>query len=145
MNIYSILFVGLIAFQPALAAPVSSEILAKGSQSWDGAPIEYRQGPAELTVQRIRVSAGGEAVALPIHCHTIPLAAYVTQGSVRVVKTSGEERIFKSGDAFIEVMNQWHKGIFVEDTELIVVYAGAKDVPISFKQDEGSPLAASCN
>lgn len=127
----------------AVAGDVSTAILAQGSASWDGGSIQYAEGAPELTVQQIKVEAGGELVSLPIHCHRIPLAAYVAKGSVRVVKSSGEEHLFKTGDAFIEVMGQWHKGTFVEPTELIVFYAGAKGVPLSIKQGEAP--AQVCN
>jgi len=56
---------------------------------------------------------------------------------VKVVKPSGEYKLFKAGDAFIEVVNKWHKGIFVEDTELIVFYAGTNGVALSVKKEGG--------
>jgi quercetin dioxygenase-like cupin family protein len=141
----SLLTVLLFLQQPAaLADPISSEILAKGSTSWDGGRVEYAQGVAELTVQRIRVAAGGQALALPVHCHAVPLAAYVTSGSVRVVKPSGQEQSFHAGDAFIEVMSQWHQGVFVEDTELIVFYAGIAGAPISTQPGDDSIPADRC-
>ncbi len=62
-------------------------------------------------------------------------AAYVLKGSVRVVKLSGESKLFNAGDAFIEVMNKWHKGVFVEDTELIAFYAGNKGRALLVKKD----------
>lgn len=130
-------FLALLLIQPfAQAGEVTTAILAQGSSSWDGGPIRYPAGAPELSVQRIEVEAGSEAVSLPIHCHRIPLAAYVAKGSVRVVKSSGEERQFKAGDAFIEVMGQWHKGVFQETTELIVFYAGERGAPLSVKQGE---------
>lgn len=128
----------------ALAGPISSEILVQGSTSWDGGSVEYAQGVPELTVQRIRVAAGSAILSLPVHCHTIPLAAYVASGSVRVVKPSGQERSFRAGDAFIEVMSQWHQGVFVDDTELIVFYAGASGLPISVQPGGDPALTARC-
>ena len=61
-----------------------------------------------------------------------------------MVNSSGENKLFQAGDAFIEVMNKWHKGIFVEDTELIVFYAGQKGVALSVKKDGSSPLFKAC-
>lgn len=134
MKTPSLLLALLFTAPFALAGEVTSSILNQGSSSWDGGAIRYPAGTPELSVQRIRVEASGEAVALPIHCHRIPLAAYVAKGSVRVVKNSGEEHQFQAGDAFIEVMSQWHKGIFQEPTELIVFYAGEKGAPLSVKE-----------
>ena len=124
---------------------VSSSYLIKESTSWDGSAFEYAKGKPEITIQKIDIRPeGNKAVSLAIHCHTSPVAAYVLKGSVQVIKPSGEHKLFKEGDAFIEVMNEWHKGIFTEDTELIVFYAGEKDIPLSFKQEAKSPLSKAC-
>ncbi len=127
-----------------VANEVSSSILVNESISWDGGSFEYAKGKPKITIKKITISTGNEEVLLAVHCHTIPLAAYVLKGSVRVVKPSGENKLFKAGDAFIEVMNKWHKGTFVEDTELIVFYAGANGVALSVKKDNGSPLSMVC-
>jgi len=135
----------LLCMQNATAADeVSSSILTHGSVSWDGGAFEYAKGKPDITVQKIDISTGSEEVSLAVHCHTTPLAAYVLKGSVQVVKPSGESKLFKAGDAFIEVMNKWHKGVFVEDTVLIVFYAGEKGVALSVKKDGSSPLPKSC-
>ena len=123
---------------------VSSSYLIKDSTSWDGNTFEYAKGKPEITIQKIDISPKNKPVSLAIHCHTSPVAAYVLKGSVEVMKPSGEYKLFKAGDAFIEVMNEWHKGIFTEDTELIVFYAGEKNIPLSFKQDDKSPLSKVC-
>ncbi len=127
-----------------VASEVSSSILVSGPVSWDGGSFEYAKGKPEITIQKIDISTGSEEVSLSVHCHTIPLAAYVLKGSVKVVKPSGENKLFTAGDAFIEVMNKWHKGVFVEDTELIVFYAGKNGVALSVKKDSGSSLSKVC-
>ncbi len=126
------------------AGEISSTILVNESVSWDGGTFKYVKGTPKITIQKINISTGSKEVSLAVHCHTIPLAAYVLKGSVKVVKPSGENKLFKEGDAFIEVMNKWHKGVFVEDTELIVFYAGEKGVPLSVKEDGSSPLSKAC-
>jgi quercetin dioxygenase-like cupin family protein len=135
----------LLIQNPAIAKEVEAEILVKGSSSWDGGAIAYPQGEAELIVQKIAVTPGGKEISLAMHCHTIPLAAYVTKGSLKVVKATGEEKMFKAGDAFIEVMKTWHKGVFTENTELIVFYAGEKGAPVSTKQGGDANLIKLCN
>jgi len=129
----------------AVANKVNSQILTKGSTSWDGKAIQYPTDNPEIVVKKITVDTGGNEAALAIHCHTTPLAAYVLKGSVKVVKTSGEEKLFKTGDAFIEVVKTWHKGVFTEDTELLVFYAGEKDVPLSTKKDGDADLIKLCD
>jgi quercetin dioxygenase-like cupin family protein len=135
----------LLLHNSAMANEVTADILVKGSTSWDGGAIAYPEGKAELIVQKITVTPGDKEISLAMHCHTIPLAAYVTKGSLKVVKANGEEKMFKAGDAFIEVMKTWHKGVFNEDAELIVFYAGEKDVPVSTKKDGNADLIKLCN
>jgi len=125
-------------------AEVSSTILHNESISWDGGTFEYVKGKAEITIQKIDIRPGSEEVSLAIHCHSMPLAAYVAKGSVKVVKPSGENKLYKAGDAFIEVMNKWHKGVFVEDTELLVFYAGKEGLPLSVEKGTISPLSKTC-
>lgn len=126
------------------AAEVSAAILSQGSSSWDGGGFSYPEGAAQLTVQKINVKAGPESLELGFHCHTVPLAAYVTAGSVKVVKLNGEEKTFKAGEGLIEVVNRWHKGVFVEDSELIVFYAGVEGMALSFKKDAKGGQQLSC-
>ena len=146
MKVILVVASGLMLFMQntAAAGEVSSSILVNESVSWDGGAFEYAKGKPEITIQKLDISTGSEEVSLAVHCHTIPLAAYVLKGSVKVVNSSGENRLFRAGDAFIEVMNKWHKGVFVEDTELIVFYAGQKGVTLSVKKDGGSPLLKAC-
>lgn len=135
----------LLIQNTSIADEVTADILVKGSTSWDGGTIAYPQGKAELIVQKIAVTPGDKEISLSMHCHTIPLAAYVTRGSLKVVKANGEEKMFKAGDAFIEVMKTWHKGVFSEDAELIVFYAGEKGVPVSTKKDGDADLIKLCD
>lgn len=112
---------------------VSVQVLTKGSSSWDGNPVSYSQGQPELSIVKINIPFD---VQLPLHCHPTPLAAYVTKGRLEVIKKSGKKKVFSAGDAFIEVMNSWHKGKgLADDTELIVFYAGTKDIPLTIKPD----------
>ena len=146
MKIILVIVSGLLLFMQntTAAGELSSNNLVKESVSWDGGAFEYAKGKPQITIQKIDISTGNGEVSLAVHCHTIPLAAYVLKGSVKVVKPSGENKLFKAGDAFIEVMNKWHKGLFVEDTELIVFYAGKKGVTLPVKKDGSSPLSKAC-
>lgn len=123
---------------------VSVNVLVDSSVSWDGSSFEYRDGNPKITIEKIMIPAADKIISLAIHCHTIPLAAYVLKGSVKVLKPSGESKIFNQDEAFIEVMNEWHSGVFTEDTELIVFYAGKVGVPLSIKQANDSPLSKVC-
>ena len=146
MTIILVIASGLLLFlqDTTAAGEISSNILVNESVSWDGGAFEYAKGKPKITIQKMDISTGSGEVSLVVHCHPIPIAAYVLKGSVKVINSSGENKLFKAGDAFIEVMNKWHKGIFVEDTELIVFYAGQKGVPLSVTKDGSYPLSKAC-
>ncbi len=120
-----------------ILALLSSNVLAKltvdtlldTKTSWDGGDFSYGQGSAKIIIQKITADTYKDFKSF--HCHTTPLAAYVVKGKVEVVKKSGESRIFKAGDALVEVMNQWHAGKFNKDTELIVFYANSDQHPLN--------------
>ncbi len=131
-------------FQNIAMAEVSSSILAQSNKSWDGNSFKYPQGDAELTVQKIIITASDKEVSLSNHCHPVPLAGYILKGSVKVIKPSGEHVFFKSGDALIEVVDTWHKGIFTENTELIVFYAGKLGMPLTVFKEDNSALSDAC-
>ena len=125
--------------------PVYSTILAKDTRSWDDGQFEYPEGTAQIIVQKITITPGDEDFYLSEHCHPIPLAAYVLSGSVHVAERTGQYHIFSAGHAFIEVMNTWHRGKFLEKTELIAFYAASEGTPLSVKTDDTSGFAERCN
>ena len=145
-NILFLLCATLLIHSPATAGKITATILEQGSTSWDGGDFAYPAGQPEMSIQKITVEVdAGQEMALPVHCHPVPLAGYVVKGSVRVlIKSTGKSKLFKEGDALIEVSNTWHNGVFTEDTELLVVYAGKKGTPISIKEGENSPFAKKC-
>ena len=109
------------------------DMLVRDTVSWDGGKYSYPQGDAEIAVIRLGIPKGYQ---IKNHCHTIPLAAYVTKGQLQVETNAGEKRTFNEGEAFIEVMNTIHHGLgMADETELIVVYMGAKGVPLSVKPE----------
>ena len=81
---------------------VSNTTLIQSSTSWDGGSFAYPEGTAQITMSRIIVPEG---VALPMHCHPVPLAGTVVKGRLLVTKANGESRVFSKGDSVIEVSN----------------------------------------
>jgi quercetin dioxygenase-like cupin family protein len=144
-NILLTLCAVLLIHNPATASEITSTILEQGSTSWNGGAFAYPEGEPKISIQKITVKVESEEVPLPLHCHPVPLAAYVLKGSVRVkIASTGKSRLFKEGDALIEVSNTWHQGVFTEDSELLVIYAGEKDIPLSIKKEDDSPFAKKC-
>ena len=135
----------LLIHGTAYAEKITSTILESGSVSWDGGSFAYPKEEPEISIQKITVQTDGKEVIFPVHCHPVPLAGYVLKGSVKVtLKSTGKSKLFKAGDALIEVSNTWHSSVFTEDTELLVFYAGKKGLPLSVKQSDDSPFATVC-
>jgi len=137
-------WLGLLALVPGLAAGggVSSEVLARATTSWDGAGYAYPEGEAEMAVVRIAMPAGA---VLPWHCHPMPLAGAVTRGLLEVTKPNGESTTIRAGEGLIEVSRQWHRGRAIEETELLVVYAGAEGQPLTLTREADPAQQAACD
>ena len=108
---------------------VNVETLVKSTKEWNGETLPaYPRDQAEITVLRITVPAG---VILPLHTHPVINAAVVIQGNLELSLQDNTKRLFKSGDAFIEVVNTVHTGksLGPEDLIVIVVYAGSEKLP----------------
>lgn len=98
--------------------------------TWDGTPLHYpKSGNAEATAIKIKL-APGEAPAF--HCHPVPTLGYMLLGAIEVeLMTSGEKKMFKQGDAVFEVVNTWHRGKNISETEpaeFVVFYTGTKGI-----------------
>jgi quercetin dioxygenase-like cupin family protein len=136
-------WISLLGLVPGLASAggTTTELLARGTTSWDGAQFAYPGGIAELTVVRIIMPAGE---LLPWHCHPMPLAGSITRGVLEVTKPNGESTTVRAGEGLIEVSGQWHRGRAVEEVEAVIVYAGAAGQPLTLTRDSDHALTAAC-
>ncbi len=131
-----ILFLALTAF-PVYARDANSsevETLAKSTSSWNGEALPgYPQGRPEVTILKLTIPPRTE---LPWHKHPFINAGVLLSGELTVVTRDGKTLHLKAGDALVELVNTWHHGINDGDVpaEIIVFYAGIKDLPITIKQ-----------
>jgi quercetin dioxygenase-like cupin family protein len=100
--------------------------LLKTTQSWNGAPIEYPQGQAELTALMVEIAPGGET---NWHEHPVPSFGFLIEGTLEISLRDGKKKLMKAGEALAEVIATAHNGRNVGKTplKLIVFYAGAVD------------------
>jgi len=123
---------GLITLMLALSAPVQSArttSLLDTETSWNGGVFHYPEGTPKVTAVKIRLKPG-ESTA--IHCHPVPLFAYILKGHLRVTTGLGQSRVFKRGEAMVEVMDTWHQGKAIRGpVELVAFYAGAEGIPVT--------------
>ena len=134
MKLHHALILLAVFAAPAMAFETTEAIkvtpLLKTSKTWEGAPIVYPQGQAEITGLMIEIAAGGET---GWHSHPVPSFGMVLDGTLAVTLKDGRVKELKAGDALAEVIGTPHNGRVVGDraVKLIVFYAGAVGQPLT--------------
>ena len=107
--------------------------ILKTENSWDGKPLIYPQGKAEITGMIIEIAPGGET---GWHLHPAPSFGMVLQGEIEVRLEDGRTKRIKEGAALAEVMNVLHNGRNpgLVPAKLIVFYAGTVGQKLSVKE-----------
>lgn len=113
-------------------ADIQVQSLLKTSTSWDGSPLHYPSGQAEITALKILIAP---KAATGWHQHPVASFGMVVKGDLEVELVNGKRQRFKTGDLLAEVINTPHNGhnVGTEPLELLVFYAGAKDKPLTEK------------
>ena len=93
-----------------------------------GQPIAYPAGTPQITSAIVTIAPGGEG---QLHRHQVPMYAYVLQGTVTVDYGARGTKVFRQGEAVMEVQHLPHKGMNkgTEPVALLVVYMGAQGTP----------------
>ena len=120
------------------SASVKVTPLLKTSTSWDGKPLVYPQGPAEVTALIVEIAAGGQT---GWHEHSVPSFAYVLEGTLEVTQGDGATRLLHAGDTLPEVVQTLHNGRALGDkpVKLFVLYTGVVGQPLTFAHPEFTP------
>ncbi len=120
------------AYSLEQSASVKASTVLKTEASWDGKPIEYPSGKAEITGMIIEISPGGET---GWHLHPVPSFGMVLEGELEVLLKNGAVKRLKSGEAMAEVINTLHNGrnIGSVPVKLVVFYAGSVGQKLSAK------------
>jgi quercetin dioxygenase-like cupin family protein len=115
------------------SASIKASTILKTETSWDGKPIEYPSGQAEITGMLVEIAPGGET---GWHLHPVPSFGMILEGELEVRLKTGDVKHLKSGEALTEVVNTFHNGRNVGSVpvKLIVFYAGAVGQKLSTKE-----------
>ncbi|HJY41390.1 MAG TPA: cupin domain-containing protein [Steroidobacteraceae bacterium] len=124
------------AIEPSKTVKVTP--LLKTTQSWNGAPIKYPEGQAEISALMIEIAPGGET---NWHEHPVPSFGMLLEGTLEVSLTDGKKKLLKAGEALAEVIATPHNGRNVGTTpvKLIVFYAGAVDKQLTVPRPDARP------
>lgn len=107
--------------------------LAKDTTSWDGRPIAYPEGPAEMTALLVEIAPGAQT---GWHHHLVPNFAYMLEGVLELTLDDGRVKQVKAGEELPEVVNRPHNGRNIGNgpAKLIVFYAGTVGTPLSVRE-----------
>ncbi len=114
------------------SAGVKVTPLLKTTRSWNGKPIVYPEGQAEITGLLVEIAPGAET---GWHEHPVPSFAMVLEGTLEITLKSGEVKRLQSGDALAEVVDTPHNGrnVGTKPVKIVVFYAGAVGKPLTIK------------
>lgn len=120
----------LRALDPGLG--VKARPLVKTSESWDGTPLVYPKGEAEITGMLIEIMPGAET---GWHLHPVPSFGMILEGQLTVSLKDGRTKELKAGDVIVEVVNTLHNGrnTGASVVKLVVFYAGEKGGKLTVK------------
>lgn len=123
----------LAAFALDQGASVKVIPLLKTGESWNGAPIVYPEGKAEITALWVEIAPGGET---GWHRHAVPSFAMLLEGRLEVTLKDGRVKRLQAGEALAEVINTAHNGRNVGGTpvKLVVFYAGVAGQTLTSKE-----------
>jgi quercetin dioxygenase-like cupin family protein len=99
--------------------------LLKSGTTWQGAPIVYPTGKAEVTALWVEIAPGGET---GWHRHAVPSFAMLLEGTLEITTREGQIKRLQAGEALAEVVATGHNGRNVGSApvKLVVFYAGAE-------------------
>lgn len=130
----------LPGFASALDATNAVKVtpLLKTTTTWNGAPIVYPEGQAEVTALVIEIAPGRDT---GWHEHPVPSLAYILEGNLDVTLATGEVKHLGPGDALAEVAKTLHLGRALGDkpVKLVVFYVGAKNTALTIAHPEFQP------
>ncbi|SFU62095.1 cupin domain-containing protein [Pseudoduganella namucuonensis] len=122
------------------SAAVKVTPLLKTTTSWDGKPIVYPQGQAEVTALIVEITADAQT---GWHEHPVPSFAYVLEGTLEVKLGKGETKIMRAGEVLPEVVGTLHNGRALEgkNVKLLVLYTGSVEKKLTITHPEFTPAA----
>ncbi|HEX7116021.1 MAG TPA: cupin domain-containing protein [Steroidobacter sp.] len=143
MNAAKLSLAALVLLLPSLSQAIEPSekvkvtALLKTTTTWDGAPLSYPEGQAELTGLVIVVQPGGET---GWHEHPVPSFGLVLEGTLEVTLKDGKVKRIEAGEAVAEVVGTVHNSRAIGDkpVKLVVFYAGAAGTPVTISREDGS-------
>lgn len=122
----------------AHASPIETNVLLLTNTTWAGKEIKYlKTKKPEVRVQTVEFMPGAATIW---HKHPVPSYIYVLSGQFVVELADTTSRQFNAGEAFVEVVNTWHRGVNLgtEPAKLLIFYTGEVGTPITVPYTPGA-------
>jgi quercetin dioxygenase-like cupin family protein len=122
------------AFALEQSATISITNVLKTQTSWDGKPIVYPQGTAEVSGYMVEIAPGAET---GWHSHPVNSFGVLIEGELEIQLKNGEIKRLKAGEALAEVVNTLHNGrnVGLVPVKLVVFYAGTVGQKLTVKEN----------
>ena len=126
------------ADSPAASPAITVTPLFKTTTSWDGTPLHYPEGQAEITAQEVTLAPGAET---GWHLHPAPAFGLILDGEWTVMLKDGRTKVLRRGDGIAEVVDTLHNGrnSGTVPARLLVFYAGVVGQTLSQKAPTPTP------
>jgi len=134
LTVFLILLFQSAAFALEESDAVSVSTILKTQTTWDGAPIVYPEGQAEVTGMLVEIAVGAQT---GWHLHPVPSFAVVVEGELEVHLKNGMVKKLNAGDGLAEVVNTLHNGhnVGTVPVKLFVFYTGVVGDQLSYKEN----------
>ncbi len=122
------------AFALDQSATISVTNILKTQNSWDGKPIVYPLGSAEVSSFMVVIAPGAET---GWHSHPVNSFGVLIEGDLEIQLKNGETKRLKAGEALAEVVNTLHNGrnVGLVPVKLVVFYTGVVSQKLTAKEN----------
>ena len=116
----------------AQAIGLNSTMLLQASTTPSGQPVEFPQVRNQFMAVHVEIAPGGQVGR---HMHPVPVMVYILEGELTVEADGQQPRIYKAGQAALEVVNTWHNGLNRGSGLLrfVAVFAGEEGKPVTIR------------
>jgi len=131
----SMLLLSTVSYALEASSSIKITPLLKSDTSWNGVPITYPEGKAEITGMIVEIAVGAET---GWHLHPVASFGMMIEGELEVRLKDGKTKLLKAGDGLVEVVNTLHNGknVGAVPVKLVVFYTGVVGQPLSIKHVE---------
>jgi quercetin dioxygenase-like cupin family protein len=122
-----------LALEPS--AQVQASTVLKAQTSWDGKPIAYPSGKAEVSGLVVELAPGAQT---GWHSHPVPSFAFILEGELEIEQRNVDVKRLNAGEAVAEVVNTFHNGrnVGTVPVRLVVFYAGMEGEKLTVKENQ---------